>query len=151
MTCHLPEPSTTRWRTMSPAISAPPSQAPASQSKQTFKLTPRPGRDVLRRKPIGPVPGPCRRREFKVLHALLETDVPVPRVHALCTDDAVASRISARLEPSHGSRNHEMQRIVPSIHVRDCSLLGPERLTGHGAAAEAAASEHAAKSAGGEG
>lgn len=62
------------------------------QSNPTFRLTATSGQYVLRRKPMGQTLPSAHAvdREFRVLHALQETDVPVPPVHALCTDDAVA-------------------------------------------------------------
>lgn len=61
------------------------------QSNPTFRLrTPR-GDHVLRRKPMGPLLPSAHavEREFRVLQALGRTDVPVPRVHALCEDPGV--------------------------------------------------------------
>lgn len=62
------------------------------QSNPTFKLTATSGTYVLRRKPMGETLPSAHAvdREFKVLSALQATDVPVPPVHALCTDAAVA-------------------------------------------------------------
>jgi aminoglycoside phosphotransferase (APT) family kinase protein len=61
------------------------------QSNPTYKLKAESGAYVLRRKPLGPVLPSAHAvdREFRVLQALQDTAVPVPRVHALCTDDAV--------------------------------------------------------------
>lgn len=62
------------------------------QSNPTFRLDAASGSYVLRRKPIG-VTLPSAHavdREFRVLSALRDSDVPVPRVHALCGDPAVA-------------------------------------------------------------
>lgn len=62
------------------------------QSNPTFRLGAASGSYVLRRKPLGETLPSAHAvdREFRVLQALQATDVPVPRVHALCTDDAVA-------------------------------------------------------------
>lgn len=62
------------------------------QSNPTFRLTAPSGGYVLRRKPIGETLPSAHAvdREFRVLKALHGTDVPVPRVHGLCRDDAVA-------------------------------------------------------------
>jgi aminoglycoside phosphotransferase (APT) family kinase protein len=61
------------------------------QSNPTFKLTAESGVYVLRRKPLGVTLASAHAvdREFRVLQALAGTGVPVPRVHALCTDDAI--------------------------------------------------------------
>jgi len=61
------------------------------QSNPTYKLTAASGEYVLRRKPPGPLLPSAHAvdREFRVMRALAETPVPVPRVHALCEDGAV--------------------------------------------------------------
>lgn len=61
------------------------------QSNPTFKLTSESGSYVLRRKPLGAILASAHAvdREFRVLSALAGTGVPVPRVFALCEDDAV--------------------------------------------------------------
>lgn len=66
-------------------------QFKGGQSNPTYKLV-TPGRSyVLRRKPPGELLKGAHavEREARVLHALSATDVPVARVHALCTDDSV--------------------------------------------------------------
>lgn len=62
------------------------------QSNPTFLLTAASGSYVLRRKPMGATLPSAHAvdREFRVLNALRQTDVPVPRVHALCRDEGVA-------------------------------------------------------------
>jgi len=61
------------------------------QSNPTYKLTAGSGAYVLRRKPPGPLLPSAHAvdREFRVMRALAATPVPVPRVFALCEDDAV--------------------------------------------------------------
>ena len=61
------------------------------QSNPTYKLTAGSGAYVLRRKPPGPLLPSAHAvdREFRVMRALADTPVPVPRVFALCEDDAV--------------------------------------------------------------
>jgi aminoglycoside phosphotransferase (APT) family kinase protein len=61
------------------------------QSNPTYKLTATSGQYVLRRKPPGPLLPSAHAvdREFRVMRALADTPVPVPRVFALCDDDAV--------------------------------------------------------------
>jgi aminoglycoside phosphotransferase (APT) family kinase protein len=61
------------------------------QSNPTYKLTATSGQYVLRRKPPGPLLPSAHAvdREFRVMRALADTPVPVPRVYALCEDDAV--------------------------------------------------------------
>src|SRR6266851_2232172 len=61
------------------------------QSNPTYRLTAASGNYVLRKKPPGPLLPSAHAvdREFRVMRALADTAVPVPRVHALCQDDAV--------------------------------------------------------------
>src|SRR5689334_9665825 len=61
------------------------------QSNPTYRLEAPSANYVLRRKPPGPLLPSAHAvdREFRVLRALAETPVPVPRVYALCEDDAV--------------------------------------------------------------
>jgi len=61
------------------------------QSNPTYRLSAASGNYVLRRKPPGPLLPSAHAvdREFRVMRALAETPVPVPRVYALCEDDAV--------------------------------------------------------------
>lgn len=61
------------------------------QSNPTFRLRAASGDYVLRRKPVGTLLQSAHQvdREFRVLSALAPTPVKVPRVYALCMDDAV--------------------------------------------------------------
>src|SRR3954464_1444880 len=61
------------------------------QSNPSYRLDASSGQYVLRRKPSGPLLPSAHAvdREFRVMRALAGTQVPVPRVHALCEDDAV--------------------------------------------------------------
>jgi aminoglycoside phosphotransferase (APT) family kinase protein len=61
------------------------------QSNPTFKLQAASGDYVLRRKPAGDVLPTAHAvdREFRVLSAVGRAGIPVPRVHALCTNSAV--------------------------------------------------------------
>ncbi|KKL14240.1 hypothetical protein LCGC14_2517720, partial [marine sediment metagenome] len=61
------------------------------QSNPTFQLMTDAGNYVLRRKPSGVLLKSAHavEREFRVQKALAETDVPVPRMHALCEDASV--------------------------------------------------------------
>src|SRR5690606_9541659 len=58
------------------------------QSNPTYRVLASSGTYVLRRKPVGDVLPSAHAvdREFRVLRALAATAVPVPKVHALCTD-----------------------------------------------------------------
>jgi len=61
------------------------------QSNPTYRLSAASGDYVLRKKPPGPLLPSAHAvdREYRVMRALAGTGVPVPRVHALCEDDAV--------------------------------------------------------------
>ncbi len=61
------------------------------QSNPTFKLSTPGGAYVLRRKPPGELLKSAHAvdREYRVISALQDTDVPVPRTHVLCEDDTV--------------------------------------------------------------
>ena len=91
---HFDEPALARWMTANVSgfagrLSV--EQFSGGQSNPTFKLV-TPGRNyVLRRKPTGALLKGAHAvdREARVLMALAGTDVPVARVHALCTDDTV--------------------------------------------------------------
>jgi aminoglycoside phosphotransferase (APT) family kinase protein len=58
------------------------------QSNPTFRLSAPSGHYVLRRKPLGTLLPSAHavEREYRVLHALRGTAVPVPTVHGLCED-----------------------------------------------------------------
>lgn len=64
---------------------------PGGQSNPTFKLTANGREYVLRRKPPGELLPSAHAvdREFRVMTALRDTDVPVPRTYVLCEDESV--------------------------------------------------------------
>ena len=61
------------------------------QSNPTYRLTAASSNYVLRKKPPGKLLPSAHAvdREFRVMRALADTAVPVPRVHALCEDDTI--------------------------------------------------------------
>lgn len=61
------------------------------QSNPTWRVEAASGRYVLRQKPVGKVLPSAHQvdREYRVMKALGATDVPVPRMLALCEDDSV--------------------------------------------------------------
>jgi aminoglycoside phosphotransferase (APT) family kinase protein len=67
------------------------------QSNPTYKLVAATGTYVLRRKPLGHLLPSAHAvdREYRVMRALAHTAVPVPRMYALCEDDAIIGRPSA--------------------------------------------------------
>jgi aminoglycoside phosphotransferase (APT) family kinase protein len=66
-------------------------QFEGGQSNPTYKLLSSAGSYVLRRKPLGQLLPSAHAvdREYRVMRALSGTDVPVPKVYALCEDDSV--------------------------------------------------------------
>jgi aminoglycoside phosphotransferase (APT) family kinase protein len=92
-------------------------QFKGGQSNPTYLLSTPQQRYVLRRKPPGPLLASAHavEREYTVLRALGDhSRVPVPRVHALCTDDAIA-----------GTTFYVMQ-YVPGRIIWDPALLEVE-------------------------
>ena len=66
-------------------------KTPTGQSNPTFLLSSPTGRYVLRKKPPGQLLKSAHAvdREYRVMKALADTDVPVPRMLHLCEDDDV--------------------------------------------------------------
>jgi aminoglycoside phosphotransferase (APT) family kinase protein len=113
------------------------------QSNPTFKLTARSGAYVLRRKPPGQLLKSAHAvdREFRVQSALAGSDVPVTRMHALCTDETVLGTmfyvmdyvngrtfVDPRLpNVSQSDRSvifDDMNRVLAAIHSVDLSATG---------------------------
>ena len=74
------------------------------QSNPTFKLTAGGIDYVLRRKPPGELLKSAHAvdREFRVISALADTDVPVPKTYTLCEDDAVIGSMFYIMEYKEG-------------------------------------------------
>jgi aminoglycoside phosphotransferase (APT) family kinase protein len=75
------------------------------QSNPTFKLTSADGSHyVLRRKPPGELLKSAHAvdREFRVISALRDTDVPVPHAYVLCEDDSVIGSMFYIMEYKEG-------------------------------------------------
>ena len=75
------------------------------QSNPTFKITSADGQPyVLRRKPPGELLKSAHAvdREFRVISALRDTDVPVPNTYVLCEDDAVIGSMFYVMEYKEG-------------------------------------------------
>ena len=113
------------------------------QSNPTYRLNAASGSYVLRRKPPGELLKSAHAvdREFRVQKALYGTDVPVPKVLALCEDDAVIGSMFYVMEhvtgrtiddPSMpdlvpGERADiiaEMARVLAAIHDVDIDAVG---------------------------
>ncbi len=113
------------------------------QSNPTFKLTLGDAHYVLRRKPPGELLASAHAvdREFRVLDALRDTEVPVPNAVALCTDDSiigsmfyVMEHLDGRIfwdpavpEVSNEERTaiyDEMNRVLAALHRVDVNNVG---------------------------
>lgn len=118
------------------------------QSNPTYRVDAGEHRWVLRRKPPGVLLASAHAvdREYRVMAALAGTDVPVPRVHALCEDPAVIGStfvvmdlVEGRVfvDPSLPGLSAEersaiyaaMARTLAAIHRVDVAAVG---LSGHG-------------------
>jgi aminoglycoside phosphotransferase (APT) family kinase protein len=122
-------------------------QFKGGQSNPTFKLTTPSRAYAMRAKP-----GPAAKllpsahaieREYRVMDALGTTDVPVPRMHALCEDEAVIGRafyvmdfvdgrvlwdqsLPGMTPPQRGAIYAEMNRVIAALHRVDYRALGLE-------------------------
>jgi aminoglycoside phosphotransferase (APT) family kinase protein len=114
------------------------------QSNPTYRLDAASGEYVLRRKPSGPLLPSAHAvdREFRVMRALAETAVPVPRVHALCEDDTVIGsafyvmefldgrifwdqRLPEIANPAErGAIFDSMNRVIAALHTVDYEAAG---------------------------
>ena len=74
------------------------------QSNPPWRIDAASGRYVLRQKPVGKVLPSAHQvdREFRVMQALGQTDVPVPRMLGLCTDDSVMGSMFFVMEHLEG-------------------------------------------------
>ncbi|NND69564.1 MAG: phosphotransferase family protein, partial [Halioglobus sp.] len=77
---------------------------PGGQSNPTFKLSAGGTDYVLRRKPPGELLKSAHAvdREYRVITALADTDVPVPRTYVLCEDDSVIGSMFYIMEYKEG-------------------------------------------------
>jgi aminoglycoside phosphotransferase (APT) family kinase protein len=115
------------------------------QSNPTYLLRAGSGDYVLRRKPPGPLLPSAHAvdREFRVIRALAQTPVPVPRVHALCEDDSVTGSAFYVMEHLDGrifwdqrlpgiDRDERramflsMNQVIADLHSVDYAALGLE-------------------------
>jgi aminoglycoside phosphotransferase (APT) family kinase protein len=113
------------------------------QSNPTYRLSSGAQQWVLRSQPPGPLLPSAHAvdREYRVMHALSQTDVPVPQMLALCTDVGVMGRqfyvmshVQGRVlvDPSlpgmgvaeRGAIYQEMQRVAAAIHRVDPVAVG---------------------------
>lgn len=113
------------------------------QSNPTYRVSSGDQRWVLRSQPTGPLLASAHAvdREYRVMQALADTDVPVPQMVALCMDRSVIGRafyvmefIEARvfMDPSLPGMHHqeraaiysELQRVAAAIHRVDPLAAG---------------------------
>lgn len=121
-------------------------QFQGGQSNPTFHLAAGGGQYVLRKKPPGKLLPSAHAvdREYRVMRALAGSDVPVPRMHLLCTDenvigqmfylmDYVPGRVFAgdRTLPScppaeRAVMYDDMNRVLAALHRVDWRAVGLE-------------------------
>jgi len=113
------------------------------QSNPTYRVTAGDTRYVLRRKPPGPLLPSAHaiEREFRVMSALAGTDVPVPRMHALCEDPGVIGTAFYVMEYVEGrvlwdptlpgmtgaqraAHYDELNRVIAALHRIDVGAVG---------------------------
>jgi aminoglycoside phosphotransferase (APT) family kinase protein len=120
------------------------------QSNPTFLIRAQSGNYVLRAKPPGELLKSAHQvdREFRVMKALANTDVPVPRVHALSEDDSPIGRMFfvmeyldghifwdpalPELHANHGESAQERRRLIydrmnaalAALHSVDVNAVG---------------------------
>ncbi len=117
---------------------------PGGQSNPTFLLSDGVRKWVLRRKPPGELLASAHAvdREYRVLHALRDTDVPVADTYLLCDDDRVIGSMFYVMEyldgrvfwdpqlpeiASNGERAaiyDDMNRVLAALHNVDADAVG---------------------------
>ena len=113
------------------------------QSNPTYKLVSGAGSYVLRRKPQGQLLPSAHQvdREYRVMRALAATAVPVPRVYALCEDDAVIGsafyameflagrifwdpRLPGLAPAERRAMFQSMNAVIAALHLVDYDAVG---------------------------
>src|SRR3984893_14439237 len=113
------------------------------QSNPTYKLAAATGTYVLRRKPLGHLLPSAHAvdREYRVMRSLADTAVPVPRVYALCEDDAIIGssfyvmefldgrvfwdqRLSALTPGDRRTMFDSMDAVIAALHSVDQMAVG---------------------------
>jgi aminoglycoside phosphotransferase (APT) family kinase protein len=120
-------------------------QFKGGQSNPTYKLV-TPGQNYVMRSKPGPAAkllpsAHAVEREFKVMHALAGTDVPVPQMHVLCEDEAIIGRafyvmqfmdgrvlwdqaLPALSTAERSAVYSEMNRVIAALHSVDVAAVG---------------------------
>jgi aminoglycoside phosphotransferase (APT) family kinase protein len=118
-------------------------QFQGGQSNPTYRITAGERRYVLRRKPPGKLLPSAHaiEREYRVMHALAGTDVPVPRMVALCEEPATIGTAFYLMEYVEGrvlwdptlpgmtpaqraAHYDELNRVIAALHQVDYARLG---------------------------
>src|SRR5246500_459261 len=118
-------------------------QFEGGQSNPTYRLRSGSGFYVLRRKPLGQLLPSAHAvdREYRVMRALAEAAVPVPRVYALCEDDAVIGsafyvmefldgrifwdpRLPGLTLAERGAMFQSMNTVIAALHTVDHAAVG---------------------------
>ena len=114
------------------------------QSNPTFKLSSNGKHYVLRRKPPGELLKSAHAvdREFRVINALQDTDVPVPKTYLLCEDEDVIGSMFYVMEfldgrvfwdptlpeiedlAERGAMYDDMNRVLAAMHGVDIEAVG---------------------------
>ena len=113
------------------------------QSNPTYLIQAQSGRYVLRRKPPGPLLKSAHAvdREFRVISALINTDVPVPATYHLCEDDSIIGSMFYLMEYVEGhiywnpslpevdqqtrtAMYEEMNRVLAALHSVNIDAVG---------------------------
>jgi len=105
-------------------------QFKGGQSNPTYKIITESKNLVLRRKPPGKLLPSAHAvdREYKVITALYETDVPVPKTYGLCEDDDVAGTAFFVMDFLDGDLFWDP--MIPSMTNRVLSLFVIEGIIG---------------------
>ncbi|KAI9778612.1 MAG: hypothetical protein M1839_008005 [Geoglossum umbratile] len=106
------------------------------QSNPTYQLTDQAGvKFVLRKKPPGKLLSKTAHkveREYRIIHALEKTDVPVPKAYCLCTEESVIMGfLDGRIFEDPGipgvtPRWHDAIRTLAKLHRIDPKSIGLE-------------------------
>lgn len=118
-------------------------QFQGGQSNPTYLVQAASRNYVLRRKPPGKLLPSAHAvdREFRVMKALAQTDVPVPRMHALCSDDSVVGSMFFVMDHVAGRQFWDptlpdqtkaersamfdaMNRTIAALHSADVEKIG---------------------------
>jgi aminoglycoside phosphotransferase (APT) family kinase protein len=118
-------------------------QFKGGQSNPTYLLTAANGRYVLRRKPPGKLLPSAHAvdREYRVITALRDTEVPVARTHILCEDESVIGTVFYIMDyvagrvlwdqtlpgMTHEQRRAiftELNRVIAALHRIDIDQIG---------------------------